>query len=471
MYSPIQLNIRPISGPRGPDPRGEDCVLDPLGSADSSLGSASDLYLEDVNGYYHSDNNYNSSNQQLLRNGNSSNSHYGNNSYNYGNSRNNINSAGGLSIMGSAALASSGSSVGFLRSSNPRTNTMLEELLARKQAIADKLKREKRPRKVHRNALRQLMSSGASLVDGGGSFAGNESLGAMSSLSPERASITSQSKLSPTHSITKSTGTYFNNSINNGNSVIEDTNMTLFTQKSHIFVKKTTANPHFGPLDNTVPVVFPHYETKKVSKESHSKAFRDKIAEVLLQSQRYAKIEQPYLFSMLKQSGGKSTAYLSGKSSAEIIEEAYRKAEITAREAQEAAIAEQKVQSTRASTAEGASMLTRLDSVGSSKSSSAANSTEKLKMIGGIKLDAGDDIFKYVPKKKGLTPKHVSAKEKAATKNNKNKAAAAPPPPPPVKLEVMNDDALEELLVAVDRDRLNYHLNRQVALARTNRYG
>jgi hypothetical protein len=375
----------------------------------------------------------------------------------------------GLAITGASAYNADSrpeNSVSATGSSRVRTNYLVEELLAKKQAALDKLLRE---RQVH-HRRGHATSSGSVILDGGFTVAGVESVGGNYSagVSPRHGgSIASMSKMSlitkdkSSGIISPSRYSVAKMTVNTGNNttmIYDDQNMSLFTPKSNIYVKKNAPSPFIYTLDNTVPVVFPHYERKKVARESHTKAFKDKIAEVMLQSQAYGKIERPYLFSLLKQSGGKASAYLSGKSSTEIIEEAYRKAEL-ARQLEDEE--EQPVGSPGRSR--------KPSSPHSQKRMSDSGDAEEAAMpLHQIKIEPAEDIFKYVPKKKigGSTTKALASIKGKKTVPPLIKA----PPPPPVKLEVMTDDALEALLSAVDRERLNYHLNRQVAIARSNNF-
>lgn len=368
-----------------------------------------------------------------------------------------MNGAGaGLVISGEAftntvSFANPSLTAGGAGSSRARAKYLLDELIQKKRATSEKLLREKQ----RHNRVGLATPHSSVVLDGRpGSIVSNSVEGDFSLISPRHGgSVSSMSKgivSTSRYSTAKIT-------VNTGyqTAAFEDQNMSLFTPKSHIYVKKNAPSPFIYTLENTVPVVFPHYERKKVVRESHTKAFKEKIAEVMLQSQAYGKIERPYLFSLLKQSGGKSSAYLSGKTSTEIIEEAYRKAE----QERQLQLEEQDMFMSRAPSLKNISTGDNLSDTDG----------EGLAPIHNIKIEPADDIFKYVPKKKvGSSTSKVLASVK-----NKKHATAVPmilrkePPAPAIKLEVMTDEALEELLSAVDRERLNYHLNRQVALARS----
>lgn len=209
-----------------------------------------------------------------------------------------------------------------------RTKVMLTELMTKKKFLVDKQLREKQ-RHRHRGH-----SSPTKHINDQGSVGRMGSLASISSftdISPNKDSMSVFSKQSTMLSMNKSNVSILSpkypGSSTARSQIIEDQNMTLFSSNTRLYCKKTAQAPLLLPLNSSVPVIFPHYEPKKTSREVHSKAFKDKIAEVMLLSTQYGRIERPYLFSLLKQSGGAANLQLKTMSGQEIIAEGYRKLE------------------------------------------------------------------------------------------------------------------------------------------------
>ena len=202
-----------------------------------------------------------------------------------------------------------------------RTKVMLTELLSKKKSLVDKQLREKQ-RHRHR---------GHSSPAKQGNMGSMASISSFTDISPNKDSMSAFSKQSTMQSMNKSNVSILSpkypGSSTARTQIIEDQNMTLFSSNTRLYCKKTAQAPLLLPLNSSVPVIFPHYEPKKVAREVHSKAFKDKIAEVMLISTQYGRIERPYLFSLLKQSGGAANLQVKSLSGQEIIAEGYRKLE------------------------------------------------------------------------------------------------------------------------------------------------
>ena len=218
-----------------------------------------------------------------------------------------------------------------------RTKVLLTELISKKKILMDKQLREKQRHRHRGNSSPNKQVQGTSSVGHLGSMA---SISSYTDASPYKDSASVFSKQSTMLSLNKSNVSVLSprypGSIAVGShQIMEDQNMTLFSANTHLYCKKSAQAPLLLPLNSTVPVIFPHYEPKKVTREVHSKAFKDKIAEVMLMSTQYGRIERPYLFSLLRQSGGASNLQIKTMSGQEIIAEGYRKLEEQQRRSQQ----------------------------------------------------------------------------------------------------------------------------------------